>query len=89
MDLPQILLLIVIIILSIILTIIGIQLIGLLRDSRTTLKRLDNVIEDVEFLTRNLTKSSSTLNHISDGIKSGMKLVGTITQLFNKPSKKK
>lgn len=89
MDLPQILLLIVIIILSIILTIIGVQLIGLLRDSKSTLKRLDNVLEDIEFLTRNLTSSSSTLGHISDGLKSGMELVGTLTQLFNKSSKKK
>lgn len=88
MDLPQIFLLVVIIVISVILTIIGVQIIGLLRETRETVRRLDKILEDAEFLTRNLTKSSSTIAHISDGLKSGVQLVGTISQLFSDKKKK-
>lgn len=87
MDLPSTFLLIIISILSIILIIVGIQLIGLIRDAKETLEKLDNILEDVGFLSRSLTQSSSTLTHLSEGLKSGMQLVGTITQLFNKEKK--
>ncbi len=89
MDLPQILLLIVIIALSVILTVIGIQMIALLKEARITLKKLDILLEDVGYLTRNLTRSSSTLGQLSEGLKSGMQLVGTIAKLISTPRKKK
>ena len=88
MDLPQILLLVIIVVIAVILTVIGVQLINLLKEAKTTLKKLDNILSDVEFLTNNLTRSSTTLSHLSEGLKSGMQLVGTIAQLVSAKKKK-
>lgn len=89
MDLPQTLLLIVIVVISVILTVIGLQIVIILRDAKHTLKRVDDILEDAQYLTRNLTKSSDSLNHLSEGFKSGMKLVGTITDLISSKSRAK
>ncbi len=90
MDLPQTLLLIIIVIISVILTVIGIQVIIILRDAKHSLRRVDNILEDTEYLTRNLTRSSATLSHLADGLKSGMKLVATITEFVSsKPKSRK
>lgn len=90
MDLSQTLLLIIIIVISVILTIIGVQVIIILKDAKQTLRRMDNILEDTEYLTRNLTRSSATLTHLADGLKSGMQLVATITEIVSsKPKSKK
>jgi len=81
MDLPQIILLFVIVIVSVILVVIGIQIIGLLKDAKETLKKADLILEDVGFLSRSLTRGSSTLSHMFTSIESGLQLVGMITKL--------
>jgi hypothetical protein len=68
MDLPQIILLIVIIVVSAILIIIGIQIIGLLKDAKETLHKTDLILEDVGFLSRSLTHGSSTISHLFTSI---------------------
>lgn len=88
MDLPQILLLIVIVVVSVILIIIGIQIIGLLKDAKVTLKKADRILDDVNFLSRSLTKGSSTISHLFTSLESGMQLVGMITKLIVPKSKK-
>ncbi|MFH2085661.1 MAG: hypothetical protein ABII21_02675 [bacterium] len=88
MDLPQIILLIVIVIVSVILVIIGIQIISLLKDAKVALKKTDLILEDVGFLTRSLTRGSSTLSHMFTSLESGMQLVGMVTKLITPKSKK-
>lgn len=87
MDLPQIILLVVIIIVSVILIVIGIQIIGLLKDAKATLKKTDLILEDVGFLTRSLSRGSSTISHLFTSLESGMQLVGMVTKLLA-PKKK-
>ncbi len=87
MDLPQIILLFVIIVVSAILVVIGIQIIGLLKDAKETLRKADLILEDVGFLSRSLTRGSSTLSHMFTSIESGLQLVGMITKLVA-PKKK-
>jgi hypothetical protein len=88
MDLPQIILLIVIVVVSIILVIIGIQIIGLLKDAKETLRKTDMILEDVSFLSRSLTRGSSTISHLFSSLESGMQLIGMVTKLVSPKSKK-
>ncbi|MEI8232112.1 MAG: hypothetical protein WCG44_00030 [bacterium] len=89
MDLPQIILLIVIIVVSVILVIIGVQIIGLLKDAKATMKKADLILEDVGFLSRSLTRGSSTISHLFTSLESGMQLVGMVTKLVAPKSSKK
>ena len=89
MDLPQIILLIVIVVVSIILIIIGVQIIGLLRDAKETLKKTDMILEDRSFLSRSLTRGSSTISHLFTSLESGLQLVGMVTKLVAPKSKSK
>jgi len=88
MDLPQIILLLVIVIVSTILIIIGIQIIGLLKDAKETLKKTDLILEDVSFLSRSLTRGSSTISHLFTSLESGLQLVGMVTKLIAPKGKK-
>lgn len=89
MDLPQIILLIVIVVVSIILIVIGIQIIGLLKDAKETLRKTDIIIEDVSFLTRSLTRGSTTISNMFASLESGVQLVGMVTKLIAPKSKNK
>lgn len=89
MDLPQILLLIAIFVISIILTIIGVQIIILLRDVRETLRKADRVVDNLDFLTSSLTRTSSTFSHLATSLQSGMQIVGLVTNLLGSSKKKK
>ena len=88
MDLPQIILLIVIVVVSVILVIIGVQIIGLLKDAKSSLKKADLILEDVSFLSRSLTRGSSTLSHMFTSLESGLQLVGMFTKLVAPKTKK-
>lgn len=89
MDLPQILLLLAIIVISIILTIIGVQIIILLRDARETLHKADRIMDNVDFLTSSLTRTSSTFSHLATSLQSGMQIVGLVTNLLSSKKKTK
>lgn len=88
MDLPQILILTAIFVISIILTIIGVQIIMLLRDTRDTLKRADHLLGDLEFLSRSLTRAGSSFSHLSTGLQSGMQIVTLVSGLLTNKNKK-
>lgn len=88
MQLSQILLLLALIVLTVILTIIGIQLIYLLKESRETLKKTDRLIENLDFLTNGLVRTSSTFSSLSSSLQSGMQLVGLVSKLINNSKKK-
>lgn len=88
MDLPQIILLVVIVVVSVILIVIGIQIIGLLKDAKASLQKADVILDDVGFLTRSLTRGSSTLTHMFTSLESGVQLVGMLTKLVVPKNKK-
>ena len=89
MDLPQIILLIVIVVVSAILIVIGIQIIGILKDAKSTLHKADLILEDVGFLSRSLTRGSTTISHMFMSLESGVQLVGMLTKLVAPKSKTK
>ena len=88
MDLPQIILLIVIMVISTILIIIGVQIIGLLKDAKESLKKADTILEDLGFLSRSLTRGSSTISHLFTSLESCLQLVGMVTKLIAPKGKK-
>lgn len=88
MDLPQILLLIVIVVVSVILIIIGVQIIGLLKDAKETLRKTDAIMEDLGFMSRSLIRGSSSLSHMFTSLESGMQLIGMVTKLVVPKNKK-
>lgn len=88
MDLPQIILLIVIVVVSSILIVIGVQIISLLKDAKETLRKTDMILEDVSFLSRSLTRGSSTISHLFTSLESGIQLIGMVTKLVAPKSKK-
>ncbi|KKU25799.1 MAG: hypothetical protein UX37_C0012G0010 [Microgenomates group bacterium GW2011_GWA2_46_16] len=88
MDLPQVVLLIVIVIVAVILVVIGVQIIGLLKEAKETLRKTDLILEDVGFLTRSLSRGSSTLSHMFTSLESGVQLVGMVTKLIAPKIKK-
>ncbi|MEI6690218.1 MAG: hypothetical protein WCL07_00550 [bacterium] len=89
MDIPQLVLLIVILVVAIIFIIIGIQLIFILKDSKETLRKVDNILGDVEYMSRNLTRSSLTVGHLVESVRSGLELAGVATKAFSALTSKK
>lgn len=88
MDLPQLLLLLAIVTLTVVLTIIGIQLFFLLKESRETLRKADHIVDNLDFLTGSLVRTSSTFSHLSSSLQSGMQLVGLVSKLVSNKGKK-
>lgn len=88
MDLPQLVLMLVIIVVAVMLIIIGVQIIGLLKEAKETLHKTDLILEDVGFLTRSLSRGSSTLSHMFTSLESGVQLVSMVTKLITPKSKK-
>ncbi|MCE7897593.1 MAG: hypothetical protein DPW11_03090 [bacterium] len=89
MDLPQIVLLTIIIAVGVILIVIGVQIIGLLKDAKETLRKTDLVIEDLGFLTRSLTRGGTALGNMLTSLQSGMQLVGLVTKVLAPTKSKK
>jgi len=88
MDLPQIVLLVIIVAVGVILIVIGVQIIGLLKDAKETMRKADLVLEDVGFLTRSLTRGGTALGNMLTSLQSGMQLVGLVTKVLAPKEKK-
>lgn len=89
MDLPQIVLLVIIVAVGVILIVIGVQIIGLLKDAKETMRKADLVLEDVGFLTRSLTRGGTALGNMLTSLQSGMQLVGLVTKVLAPTKSKK
>ena len=89
MYLPQIVLLVIIVAVGVILIVIGVQIIGLLKDAKETMRKADLVLEDVGFLTRSLTRGGTALGNMLSSLQSGMQLVGLVTKVLAPTKSKK
>lgn len=88
MDLPQILLLTAIAILTALLTVIGLQIITILREARETLKRADHLLENVDYLTTSLTRGSHGFAQLATSLQSGLQVVTLVTKLLGSKNRK-
>jgi uncharacterized protein YoxC len=80
LNLTQTLLVVVITVLTVLLTIIGIQLIYILKEFRTTLHRVNQVLDQADYAITRITAPAQTLLHLVDGLKQGAKLMELVVK---------
>lgn len=83
LDLTQTLVLIVVVILTALLVIIGIQVIFILRDIRQATKRMAKVLDTTDHLINSLNGPVSNLTHMADGLRQGVRAVEMVTSYLN------
>ena len=88
-DISQVLLIIVITTLTIILTLIGIQIIYILREVKKSLEKINNMLEDAEMVTKSIAHPIAGLGGVIEGLKTSTKAIETITKLFSRKKKKR
>lgn len=66
-DIIQIVLLSVIVLLSIVLIILGVQVFFILRDLRQTVKKTNKVLDDIDLISENIAKPISSLGDFFEG----------------------
>lgn len=74
----QILLVSIVAILTILLVVIGVQLFYLLRELRVLIKKINNIVDDAEGLTKIVSSSFSSLSGFGAGLKAAANLVSLI-----------
>ncbi len=70
------LLLVVIIVLTILLTIIGIQVVYILKEFRRTVEKINKILDDAEVASGSFAKSISSLTGMTTGLKTVLSLFG-------------
>jgi L-asparagine transporter-like permease len=89
MDLPQTIIIVLISIASLVLIIVGVELFFFLKKVNRSLTKIDRIIDDAELLSHNLTRSSLSLAHLVESMKSGLELAGLATRLLTSFTSKK
>jgi len=84
-DPAQTALFLVIIALTVLLLILGIQVFFILRELRKTLEKANKVLDDTGVITESVSKPISSLSSLTTGLKAG----AIIANLLKKSSKKK
>jgi hypothetical protein len=85
MDTAQIVLFLVIIILTILLVVLGVQVFFILRELRKTVERANKILEDASQITDSVKKPVASLSTLAMGLKTG----ATIAKIFGKKGDKK
>lgn len=86
-NLTQTLLIIVVIVLTFILTAIGVQFFLLLKEARQSLKRANSILDSVDDLTMKLSHPAASVGNLLSGLKEGVSLIETIAGIFNSRKK--
>lgn len=71
MDTAQLLLLIIIVVLSLVFVILGVQVFFILRDFQKTVKKANKVLDDTGVITESISGPVSNLSMLASGIKAG------------------
>lgn len=75
MDILQIALIVLIILLSVFLSVLGIQVFFILRDLKISLRKLDNVLADAQNITEDLEKPARAMSEVTQVLESGVRVV--------------
>jgi hypothetical protein len=84
-DPAQTALFIVIIVLTILLVVLGVQVFFILRELRKTIEKVNKVLDDTGVITESVSKPISNLSTLAMGMKTG----ATIANIFKKSSNRK
>lgn len=82
-DTVQAVLLFVIVLLTTLFVVLGIQVFFILRDLRETLRRTNNILDDVEHLSNNATNAFDSLSNIFGGA-STLKSIINVLSVFRR-----
>jgi uncharacterized protein YoxC len=88
LDPIQILIVSVIVILTILLIIIGIEAFKVIKQTQKTLVRLNNVLDDVQTITSSVSVPISKISEMASGLQQGINVVHFITKLIEKRTEK-
>lgn len=78
-DLTQLLLAIVIIVLTVMLAVIGVQVFYILREFRATLQKANKVLDDTGVISESVSKPVSMLSSLAFGLKGGTAIMKALT----------
>lgn len=73
-DITQILLVMVVTVLATVLTIVGIQIIHILKEFRKTVEKTNKILDDTGTVTESIAKPMSSMSGLIMGIKSGLEI---------------
>lgn len=73
-NLTQVILVVVITTLTILLTVIGIQVVGILKDLKETLKRINKIADNAEVITSAVVRPVTGVSRLVEGIQSSLKI---------------
>lgn len=88
-DPAQILLFIVIIVLTTLLVVLGIQVYFILRDLRKTISKANRVLDNTGEITENVSAPLSSLSSVLMGLKAGGALANIIKKVSDEPRERK
>ncbi len=75
MDVTQVLLIAVVTVLTILLAVIGVQVIFILGEIRTSLQKMNAMLSDAGTITHGISKSVHNMGGMLDGLKAGLQVV--------------
>ena len=84
LDLTQTVIIIVLVVLTTVLTAIGIQVFILLKEVRGSVKRLNNVIDNTEEILSKISHPAASIGNLLTGLKEGANIIETIVGVFKK-----
>lgn len=83
-DPIQILLAVVVTALTIMLIIVGIELLQVLKEARKTLKRTNAILDDIETISSSVSGPVSKFSNLIQGMQQGATVISTITRILEK-----
>lgn len=91
MDTAQVVLIFVIVVLTVLLLVLGIQVFFILRDVRKTLSKANKVLDDASHITRNVSGPIEALSSFSSTMKAGsvITIIKVVRDLFLKDKEPK
>lgn len=88
LDLTQILLVIVITTLTILLTLISVQVVNILKEIRKTVEKVNKMLDDAGLITESIAHPIAGLGGMIEGLKSGVKAIDTIGNFLTRKKDK-
>lgn len=89
MDTAQAVLLFVVVILSILLCVLGIQVFFILRELRNTVTKANKVLDDTGVITHSVSGPISNLSTLTSGLKAGVFIASFLKKISGKSENKK
>ncbi len=83
MDTAQIILILVIVLLTILLGVLGVQVFFILREFRKTVSKANKVLDNTNIITQSVSTPISSLSTITQGLKTGASFITLFKKIFS------